>query len=516
MQHFHKPLDVAARDLEVCSSVLKRTCRAYGIKRWPYRVILRRNKMVAAFKLQNEGELAELTGDGMNPIGGDIPEGSGMVPATTGPSVVGSYNWSTAGTESSIKEDGQQNSQYPQGQVPGLAHPPHGLESSMHAHHGTEAWSASVPDSNLVGCQPPKTGFYPPGAHGPGSELWGNPQWVGSSGPSGPSGGAAHPLLDSLPQMRQQQMPPSMLSCGNHCGSYNILSGAGHSECNGGGFERGSHGELAVAGSREAERRRQKIIECMDSISYHELHGNHDNAMQMIRMLEMEVMAWKEGCLKNRVESESGQQPNPPKPHQPLQGVHQTSYGPRGFACSSGMQERQSFVPYSSKPSPSSLANGFRPSPQTQPPTGGLTATSQQGLYTPSTAPYLSTRAGHAPPYNHSVASPVAPAGLTGPPTQVGVFQCAPQGAYPPPDATHPLQASATCGPYHQRPSAGILYEPTGPATGPYPTPNAALPPFHGCVGSMAQYQLSQLQASPDSSARLVGQSGQTTATSSI
>jgi hypothetical protein len=43
-QQFHLPLEEAAKALGICSSVLKKTCRHHGIKRWPYRKIKSLNK----------------------------------------------------------------------------------------------------------------------------------------------------------------------------------------------------------------------------------------------------------------------------------------------------------------------------------------------------------------------------------------------------------------------------------------------------------------------------------------
>lgn len=36
-QHFHKPIKEAARDLGMCTTVLKKICRKNGVQRWPYR-----------------------------------------------------------------------------------------------------------------------------------------------------------------------------------------------------------------------------------------------------------------------------------------------------------------------------------------------------------------------------------------------------------------------------------------------------------------------------------------------
>jgi len=37
--HFHKPIDVAAKDLNICATVLKKICRRHGLLRWPSRKV---------------------------------------------------------------------------------------------------------------------------------------------------------------------------------------------------------------------------------------------------------------------------------------------------------------------------------------------------------------------------------------------------------------------------------------------------------------------------------------------
>mmetsp|Transcript_6850 Transcript_6850/g.17531 ORF Transcript_6850/g.17531 Transcript_6850/m.17531 type:complete len:160 (-) Transcript_6850:108-587(-) len=39
-QHFHKPINVAARDMNICATVLKKICRRHGLDRWPSRKVL--------------------------------------------------------------------------------------------------------------------------------------------------------------------------------------------------------------------------------------------------------------------------------------------------------------------------------------------------------------------------------------------------------------------------------------------------------------------------------------------
>lgn len=43
-EHFHLPLDQAAPALDICETKLKKLCREYGIKRWPYRTIKSESK----------------------------------------------------------------------------------------------------------------------------------------------------------------------------------------------------------------------------------------------------------------------------------------------------------------------------------------------------------------------------------------------------------------------------------------------------------------------------------------
>ena len=38
-EHFHLPMKTAAERLGICLSLLKKTCRAYGIPRWPHRKV---------------------------------------------------------------------------------------------------------------------------------------------------------------------------------------------------------------------------------------------------------------------------------------------------------------------------------------------------------------------------------------------------------------------------------------------------------------------------------------------
>jgi len=38
-RRFHLPLAEVAREFGVCMTFIKKTCRQYGIKRWPYRKV---------------------------------------------------------------------------------------------------------------------------------------------------------------------------------------------------------------------------------------------------------------------------------------------------------------------------------------------------------------------------------------------------------------------------------------------------------------------------------------------
>ena len=38
-EHFHEPLAVAAKSMEVCTTFLKKRCREVGVRRWPFRYI---------------------------------------------------------------------------------------------------------------------------------------------------------------------------------------------------------------------------------------------------------------------------------------------------------------------------------------------------------------------------------------------------------------------------------------------------------------------------------------------
>lgn len=38
-QHFHKPINDAAKDLNICATVLKKICRQHGLLRWPSRKV---------------------------------------------------------------------------------------------------------------------------------------------------------------------------------------------------------------------------------------------------------------------------------------------------------------------------------------------------------------------------------------------------------------------------------------------------------------------------------------------
>ncbi|CAM9158754.1 unnamed protein product [Phaeothamnion confervicola] len=43
---YHKPLNQAAKDLNVSLTMLKKLCRQYGIKRWPHRQVSSLNKSI--------------------------------------------------------------------------------------------------------------------------------------------------------------------------------------------------------------------------------------------------------------------------------------------------------------------------------------------------------------------------------------------------------------------------------------------------------------------------------------
>jgi hypothetical protein len=38
-QYFDKPIEEAAKAIGICSTLLKKICRRYNIKRWPYRQV---------------------------------------------------------------------------------------------------------------------------------------------------------------------------------------------------------------------------------------------------------------------------------------------------------------------------------------------------------------------------------------------------------------------------------------------------------------------------------------------
>ncbi|KAI3979370.1 hypothetical protein MKX01_001562 [Papaver californicum] len=57
---FHLPINKAAEELQICTTVLKKTCRKYGVQRWPYRTVASINKKITKL----EKSLTEGTGDG--------------------------------------------------------------------------------------------------------------------------------------------------------------------------------------------------------------------------------------------------------------------------------------------------------------------------------------------------------------------------------------------------------------------------------------------------------------------
>lgn len=38
-QHFHLPINAAAKELGICPTVLKKICRRNGMRRWPHRKV---------------------------------------------------------------------------------------------------------------------------------------------------------------------------------------------------------------------------------------------------------------------------------------------------------------------------------------------------------------------------------------------------------------------------------------------------------------------------------------------
>eukprot|EP01128_Nolandella_sp_AFSM9_P006403 TRINITY_DN3285_c0_g1_i1.p1 TRINITY_DN3285_c0_g1~~TRINITY_DN3285_c0_g1_i1.p1 ORF type:complete len:324 (-),score=75.37 TRINITY_DN3285_c0_g1_i1:184-1056(-) len=49
---FHLPISQAAKNVGVCTTVLKKVCRSYGILRWPQRKVSALNKRVAAYETE--------------------------------------------------------------------------------------------------------------------------------------------------------------------------------------------------------------------------------------------------------------------------------------------------------------------------------------------------------------------------------------------------------------------------------------------------------------------------------
>eukprot|EP01120_Amphizonella_sp_Union-15-10_P015572 TRINITY_DN8043_c0_g1_i1.p1 TRINITY_DN8043_c0_g1~~TRINITY_DN8043_c0_g1_i1.p1 ORF type:complete len:227 (-),score=37.46 TRINITY_DN8043_c0_g1_i1:29-709(-) len=49
-KYFHLPINVAAREIGVCATVLKKICRKNGIPRWPHRKIKSIDKMIETLK----------------------------------------------------------------------------------------------------------------------------------------------------------------------------------------------------------------------------------------------------------------------------------------------------------------------------------------------------------------------------------------------------------------------------------------------------------------------------------
>ncbi|XP_026388991.1 uncharacterized protein LOC113283818 isoform X2 [Papaver somniferum] len=46
-RRFHVPINTAAKELEICTTVLKKKCRQFGVKRWPSRAVISKTKKLS-------------------------------------------------------------------------------------------------------------------------------------------------------------------------------------------------------------------------------------------------------------------------------------------------------------------------------------------------------------------------------------------------------------------------------------------------------------------------------------
>eukprot|EP01028_Stygiella_incarcerata_P006714 TRINITY_DN2730_c0_g2_i1.p1 TRINITY_DN2730_c0_g2~~TRINITY_DN2730_c0_g2_i1.p1 ORF type:complete len:522 (+),score=181.27 TRINITY_DN2730_c0_g2_i1:67-1632(+) len=103
--YFHLPLDEAARAIGVSPSILKRTCRKLGIKRWPFRKIKSLQKRGKQLKAEEQVTLARLLG-GLGGRAAPVPDGLEALRATISTPGEHSFN-DTGGSQSEYSEMGE-------------------------------------------------------------------------------------------------------------------------------------------------------------------------------------------------------------------------------------------------------------------------------------------------------------------------------------------------------------------------------------------------------------------------
>ncbi|XP_073013734.1 uncharacterized protein [Typha latifolia] len=59
MGYFHLPIAVAAKELNICSTALKKICRRYGIARWPHRKIKSIDRRISSLQRDLHSEVGE-------------------------------------------------------------------------------------------------------------------------------------------------------------------------------------------------------------------------------------------------------------------------------------------------------------------------------------------------------------------------------------------------------------------------------------------------------------------------